>query len=187
MIRYIWLFSLCFSSNSIDKWVDAHQDILSHNLKSASFQIEIDSKSLKNLSKTNLAKIIIADKNKFRLELENRTIVSNGEFWKIYDILTDQIFLQEPDSDLESALFSWINPKKLKAIPIKKINSKEFKIILFNKNNNVRTFFNNQNNLEYILVLNEDSQIKISKIKLQKEDELNLNVGSINSEIFDLR
>ncbi len=60
-------------------------------------------------------KITVGKKNKFRFEIGPRTVVSDGKVWKSYDARTDQIFIQEPDKQLEKSLFSWVEIKKIKA------------------------------------------------------------------------
>jgi outer membrane lipoprotein-sorting protein len=187
LINFFFLFSICFAINPVTNWIDSNKEILSHEIKSASFRIDIESKISNQLNNDSIfGNICIADQNKFRIDLNNRTIVSDGDTWKIYDVLSNQLFIQNPDKKLEKLLFSWSKIKKLKKIPIKKVNNNEYKVYLFDKNNNVRIFFND-NKIENILINNEDSNTKISYISLHKESRINLLVGNIETEIFDLR
>ena len=187
LINVFFLFSICFAINPLSNWIDSNKDILSHKIKSASFRIDIESKISNQFNNDSIfGNICIADQNKFRIDLNNRTIISDGEKWKIYDVLSNQLFIQNPDKKLEKLLFSWSKIKKIKKIPIKKVNNNEYKVYLFDKNNNIRILFND-NKIENILINNEDWNTKISYISFHKESHIDLLVGNIETEIFDLR
>ena len=120
MIKYIIYFSICLATNPLDQWIDEHEDILKHDIKSVSFHLTFDSEIYSTWNDSLIVgKITVGKKNQFRFEMGTRTVVSNGKVWKSYDERTDQIFIQEPDKQLEKSLFSWVKYKKIKALPIK--------------------------------------------------------------------
>ena len=107
-------------ANSFDTWIELNEHIIKEKVKTASFQITIETNYYSDERKIFDGKIIIGEEKQFRFELGHRTVVSDGEIWQSYDERTDQIFIQDPDKKLEKVLFSWVKIKKLKALPIKK-------------------------------------------------------------------
>tara|TARA_B100001250_G_C19316206_1_gene578443 strand:- start:4 stop:570 length:567 start_codon:yes stop_codon:yes gene_type:complete len=188
LINFFILFTICFASNPINNWININEDILSNDIKSASMNLEINSifSNQINNSSANI-KIFLASDDKFRINFKNRIVVSDGKSWKVYDVYSNQLFIQGPDKKLEKILFSLSKIKRIKAFPVKKINDEEYEISLFDKSQSARLFFNYNNDLEYILIINDNLKIKISHIELKKENSINLLVGDENTEIFDLR
>ena len=118
----------------------------------------------------------------------SRTVVSDGKVWKSYDKRTDQIFIQEPDKQLEKSLFSWVKLKKMKAFPIKLEPDGGYRIKLLGEKNDVRAYFNtNSNELESVIIIQSEIKSEISNIILATEETLNLEIGRENSISFDLR
>ena len=70
MIKYLIFFSICFAANPVDKWIDAHADILKHDIKSISFQLKIYSE-LFNIPEDSIisGKITVGKKKQFRFEM----------------------------------------------------------------------------------------------------------------------
>ena len=117
-----------------------------------------------------------------------RTVVSDGNVWKSYDVRTDQIFIQKPDKQLEKYLFSWVKLQKIKALPIKLESDGGYSITLLGKGNDVRAYFNTDTNeLTSIVIIQNDIKSEISNITLAIEDTLNLEIGRESSASFDLR
>ena len=86
MIKYCILFSICFATNSYDTWIDRYSHILESDIKSASFKISINSKNSKFVRDSIIVGSIVIDKDKkFRINLNSRSIVSDGLSWKSYD------------------------------------------------------------------------------------------------------
>ena len=189
MVKYIFILTLCFASNPIDDWIDEHNDILKEDIKSVSFQLKIESQYYSSQNDTLISgKITVGKENKFRFEIGPRTVVSDGKVWKSYDSRTDQIFIQEPDRQLEKALFSWVKIKKIKALPVKKKKNGGYQIKLLGKGNDVRAYFNPKtNNLESIVIIQSEMRSELSHIFLTEEKTLNLEIGNESSRSFDLR
>ena len=189
MGKYIFFLTLCFASNPIDGWIDKHKDILNDDIKSVSFQLKIESQYYSGQNDTLIpGKITIGKKNKFRFEIGPRTVVSDGKVWKSYDSRTDQIFLQEPDKQLEKSLFSWVKIKKIRALPIEQKEDGGYQIKLLGKGNDVRAYFNpNTSNLKSIVIIQSEMRSELSHITLVMEKNLNLEIGNESSSSFDLR
>jgi hypothetical protein len=113
--------------------------------------------------------------------------VSDGKVWKSYDERTDQIFIQEIDRKLEKKIFSWVNLKRVKALPVKKKKDGSYKLSIFSKHTDVRLHFGGENNLKYITIREGELETKISNIQIDKENSLSLLIGSESSSEFDLR
>ena len=187
--KYILLLTICFASNPIDGWIDEHKNILKEDIKSVSFQLKIEAQYYSGQNDTLISgKITVGKKNKFRFEIGPRTVVSDGKVWKSYDSRTDQIFIQEPDKQLEKSLFSWVKIKKIKALPVKQKKDGGYQIKLLGKGNDVRAYFNpNTNNLESIVIIQSEMRSELSHITLVIEKNLNLEIGNESSSSFDLR
>ena len=187
--KYILLLTICFASNPIDGWIDEHKNILKEDIKSVSFQLKIEAQYYSGQNDTLISgKITVGKKNKFRFEIGPRTIVSDGKVWKSYDSRTNQIFIQEPDKQLEKSLFSWVKIKKIKALPVKQKKDGGYQIKLLGKGNDVRAYFNpNTNNLESIVIIQSEMRSELSHITLVIEKNLNLEIGNESSSSFDLR
>ena len=187
--KYIFFLSLCFASNPIDGWIDKHKEILKEDIKSVSFQLKMETQYYSGQNDTLIpGKITVGKKNKFRFEIGPRTVVSDGKVWKSYDSRTDQIFIQEPDKQLEKSLFSWVKIKKIKALPVKQKKDGGYQIKLFGKGNDVRAYFNpNTNNLKSIVIIQSEMRSELSHILLTEEKMINLEIGKQTSSSFDLR
>ena len=175
--------------NPLDQWIDKHADILKQDIKSVSFHLSIDSEIYDTWKDSIIfGKITVGKKKQFRFEMGPRTVVSDGTVWKIYDERTDQIFIQEPDKQLEKSLFSWVKYKRLKALPVKMKNDGGYRITLLGKENDVRAYFNPvTNELKSIVIIRNDFKSEIFKITLSIEEALDLIIGRNSSVSFDLR
>ena len=189
MGKYIFFLTLCFASNPIDAWIDEHKNILKEDIKSVSFQLKIETQYYSGQNDTLISgKITVGKGNKFRFEIGPRTVVSDGKVWKSYDSRTDQIFIQEPDKQLEKSLFSWVKIKKIKALPVKQKKDGGYQIKLLGKGNDVRAYFNpNTNNLESIVIIQSEMRSELSHIFLAEGKMINLEIGKPTSSSFDLR
>jgi len=187
--KYIFFLTICFASNPIDGWIDEHKNILKEDIKSVSFQLKIETQYYSGQNDTLISgKITVGKGNKFRFEMGPRTVVSDGKVWKSYDSRTDQIFIQEPDKQLEKSLFSWTKIKKIKALPVKQKKDGGYQIKLLGKGNDVRVYFiPNSNTLKSIVIIQGDMRSELSHITLVTEKILNLEIGNKNSSSFDLR
>ena len=187
--KYIFFLTLCFASNPIDGWIDEHKNILKEDIKSVSFQLKIETQYYSGQNDTLISgKITVGKGNKFRFEIGPRTVVSDGKVWKSYDSRTDQIFIQEPDKQLEKSLFSWVKIKKIKALPLKQKKDGGYQIKLLGKGNDVRAYFSsNSNTLKSIVIIQGDMRSELSHIFLTEEKTLNLEIGNESSRSFDLR
>ena len=176
-------------ANPIDTWVDKNKDIIDKKIKSVTFQIIINSHLALEKNKILDGNIIIGENKKFRFEIGPRTVVSDGTLWKSYDYRTDQVFIQEPDRKLEKILFSWVNVKKLKALPVKKTLDGSYRIKFFGKDNEVRAYLNSDTNiLDSIIISNQKSfKSKIFNISIFATDSMILDIGTDTSTMFDLR
>ena len=176
-------------ANPLDDWVDQNKNVIKEKIKLVSFKIRlesgIDSKEYKILN----GQIVIGEKKQFRFEMGPRTVVSDGTLWKSYDDRTDQIFIQKPDKKIEKALFSWVKVKKLKTLPVQNKLDGSYKIKLFDKNNDVRAYFNSVTNvLDSILISTlDDFGSKIFNISISVADSVILDIGTESSYFFDLR
>ena len=189
MGKYILFLTLCFASNPIDDWIDEHKDILKEDIKSVSFQLKIETQYYSGQNDTIISgKITVGKKNKFRFEIGPRTVVSDGKVWKSYDSRTNQIFIQEPDKQLEKSLFSWVKIKKIQALPVKQKKDGGYQIKLLGKGNDVRAYFSPDfKTLKSIVFIQHDTKSKISQITLASEKNLNLEIGNESTSSFDLR
>jgi len=187
--KYILLLTMCFASNPIDGWIDEHKNILKEDIKSVSFQLKIEAQYYSGQNDTIISgKITVGRKNKFRFEMGPRTVVSDGKVWKSYDSRTDQIFIQEPDKQLEKSLFSWTKIKKIKALPVKQKKDGGYQIKLLGKGNDVIAYFiPDSNTLKSIVIIQGDMRSELSHITLVMEKILNLEIGNESSRSFDLR
>ena len=169
--------------------MDEHKDILNEDIKSVSFQLKIETQYYPGQNDTLIpGKITVGKKNKFRFEIGPRTVVSDGKVWKSYDERTDQIFIQEPDKQLEKSLFSWVKLKKMKALSVKLEPDGGYRIKLLGGENDIRAYFNpGSNKLDSIIIIQSDMRSEISEITLATEEVLNLDIGNQNSASFDLR
>ena len=186
MGKYIFFLTLCFASNPFDGWIDKHKNILNKDIKSVSFQLKIETQYYSGQNDTLITgKITIGKKNKFRFEIGPRTVVSDGKVWKSYDARTDQIFIQEPDKQLEKSLFSWV---KIKTFPVKQKKDGGYQIELLGKGNDVRAYFNpNTNDIKSIVIIQSEMRSELSHILLTEEKMINLEIGKQTSSSFDLR
>ena len=189
VIKFIFLFTICFAANPVNQWIDQNTEILKHDIKSVSFQLTIGAAIYPTKNDSIMSGKIIVGKNKqFRFEMGSRTVVSDGMVWKSYDKRTDQIFIQEPDKQLEKSLFAWVKLKKMKALPVKLEPDGGYRIKLLGGENDIRAYFNpDSNELESIVIINSDIKSEISKITLAIEETLNLEIGRESSVSFDLR
>ena len=189
MIKFIFLFSICFATNPLYNWINQHTKILKQDIKSVTFQLKIDAEIYDtNNDSIMLGKIIVGENKQFRFEMGPRTVVSDGMVWKSYDERTDQIFIQEIDKHLEKSLFSWVNLKKIKTLPVKLEPDGGYRITLLGTRNDLRVYFNaDSNELESIIIINSEIKSEISKITLAIEESLNLEIGRKSSVSFDLR
>jgi len=187
--KYIFFLTLCFASNPIDGWIDEHKDILKEDIKSVSFQLKMETQYYSGQNDTLISgKITVGKGNKFRFEIGPRTVVSDGKVWKSYDSRTDQIFIQEPDKQLEKSLFSWVKIKKIKALPVKRKKDGGYQIKLLGKENDIRVYFSpNTNNLKSIVIIQSEMRSELSHILLAEEKMINLEIGKQTSSSFDLR
>ena len=168
--------------------MDQNKNVIKEKIKSVSFKIRLesglDSKEYKILN----GQIVIGEKKQFRFEMGSRIVVSDGTLWKSFDKRTDQIFIQEPDKQLEKSLFSWVKLKKIKALPVTLESDGGYRIKLLGKKNDVRAYFNSDTNvLNSIVITQSETRSEISNIILNIEDSLNLEIGHENSSAFDLR
>ena len=186
MGKCILFFTLCFASNPIAGWIDENKDILNKDIKSVSFQLKIETQYYSSQNDTLISgKITVGKENEFRFEIGPRTVVSNGKVWKSYDSRTDQIFIQEPDKQLEKSLFSWV---KIKALPVKQKKDGGYQIKLLGKGNDVIAYFSpDSNTLKSIVIIQGDMRSELSHITLVMEKILNLEIGKQTSSSFDLR
>ena len=189
MIKFIFFFTICFAANPFNQWIDQNTEILKHDIKSISFQLTVGIAIYPTNNDSIMSCKIIVGKNKqFRFEMGSRTVVSDGMVWKSYDKRTDQIFIQEPDKQLEKSLFSWVKLKKMKALPVKLEPDGGYRIKLLGGENDIRAYFNpDSNELESIVIINSDIKSEISKITVAIEETLNLEIGRESSVSFDLR
>ena len=189
MIKFIFFFTICFSANPLDQWIDQHAEILKQDIKSVSFQLTVNSEFNAGQNESTMSgKIVVGENKKFRFEMGSRTVVSDGKVWKSYDERTDQIFIQEPDKQLEKSLFSWVKLKKIKTLPVTLESDGGYRINLLGKKNDVRAYFNSDTiELKSIVITQSETKSVISNIILNIEDSLNLDIGRKSSTIFDLR
>ena len=189
MIKFIFFFTICFSANPLDQWIDQHAEILKQDIKSVSFQLTVNSEFNAGQNESTMSgKIVVGENKKFRFEMGSRTVVSDGKVWKSYDERTDQIFIQEPDKQLEKSLFSWVKLKKIKTLPITLESDGGYRINLLGKKNDVRAYFNSDTiELKSIVITQSETKSEISNIILNIEDSLNLDIGRESSSVFDLR
>ena len=189
MVKYCLLLTICFASNPIDDWIDRHKKILQEEIKSVSFQLNIQALNYSNNSDSLISgKIIVGKKNKFRFELGPRIVVSDGKVWKSFDSRTNQIFFQDPDKQLEKSLFSWTKIKKIKALPVKQKEDGGYQIKLLGKENDIKAYFSTDTKKLISIVINQGDIIsKLTQINLTTEDHLNLEIGNKNTRSFDLR
>jgi len=189
VIKFIFLFTICFAANPVNQWINQNTEILKHDIKSVSFQLTVGAAIYPTKNDSIMSGKIIVGKNKqFRFEMGSRTVVSDGMVWKSYDKRTDQIFIQEPDKQLEKSLFSWVKLKKMKALPVKLEPDGGYRIKLLGGENDIRVYFNPvSSELESIVIINSDIKSEISKITLAIEETLNLEIGRESSVSFDLR
>ena len=189
MIKFIFFFTICFAANPVNQWIDQNTEILKYDIKSVSFHLTVGSAIYPTKNDSIMSGKIIVGKNKqFRFEMGSRTVVSDGMVWKSYDERTDQIFIQEPDKQMEKALFSWVNLNKMKTLLVKLELDGGYRIKLLGGENDIRAYFNpGSNELESIVIINSDIKSEISKITLAIEEMLNLEIGRESSISFDLR
>ena len=189
MINFIFFFTICFSANPLDQWIDQHAEILKQDIKSVSFQLTVNSEFNAGQNESTMSgKIVVGENKKLRFEMGSRTVVSDGKVWKSYDERTDQIFIQEPDKQLEKSLFSWVKLKKIKALPVTLESDGGYRIKLLGKKYDVRAYFNSDTNVLYSIVIRQsETRSEISNIILNIEDSLNLDIGRESSSVFDLR
>ena len=189
MIRFILCCTICFAGNPLDQWIDQHAEILKQDIKSVSFQLTVNSEFNAGQNESTMSgKITVGNNKQFRFDMGSRTVVSDGNVWKSYDERTDQIFIQEPDKQLEKSLFSWVKLKNLKALPAKLEPDGGFRIKLLGEKNNVRVYFNSDSNeLESVIIIQSEIKSEISNIILATEETLNLEIGHEGSASFDLR
>ena len=189
MIRFILCFTICFAANPLDQWIDQHAEFLKQDIKSVSFQLTVNSKFNAGQNESTMSgKITVGNNKQFRFDMGSRTVVSDGNVWKSYDERTDQIFIQEPDKQLEKSLFSWVKLKKLKALPVTLESDGGYRIKLLGKETDVRVYFNsNSNELESVIIIQSEIKSEISNIILATEETLNLEIGHRSSDSFDLR
>jgi len=122
MIKFIFFFTICFAANPLDQWIDQHAEILKQDIKSVSFQLTVNSEFNAGQNESTMSgKITVGNNKQFRFDMGSRTVVSDGKVWKSYDERTDQIFIQEPDKQLEKSLFSWVKLKKMSEKLVKDI------------------------------------------------------------------
>ena len=188
LVYFFFIITYLFA-NSFDNWVDKNINVLEEKVKSISFQIKLEPGTELKENKMLNGKIVIGEKKQFRFEMGPRTVVSDGTLWKSCDERTNQIFIHVPNKKWEKALFSWVRVKKLKNLPVNKKPDGSYKIKLFNKNQEIRTYFNSvTNGLDSILISNRDGlKSIIFNLSISAADSVTLNIGTKSSTIFDFR
>ena len=189
MIKYFLFISICLAENPVDKWIDKHAEILKNDIKSVSFHFTFDSAIYNTQNDSIIAgKITIGKKKQFRFEMGPRTVVSDGKVWRSYDVRTNQIFIQEPDKQLEKTLFSWLKYKRMKALPVNLESDGGYRMKLLGKGNDVRAYFHSDSGeLKSIIIVQSDIKSEIFRISLASEELLDLTIGNESTVTFDLR
>ena len=70
-------------ANSFDDWVNQNKDVIKEKTKVASFQIRVESIEASNEQSLIDGQIIIGENKQFRFEMGPRTVVSDGQTWKM--------------------------------------------------------------------------------------------------------
>ena len=189
MIKYFFLISCFLYSNPFLQWINEHSDILNKEIKSINFTLKIHSNDFTFKEDSVLiGKLIVNNKKQFRFELGPRIIISNGKYWKSYDLRTNQIILHEKDKKIEKTLLSLFKYKYLKSVPIKLIDENNYTIKFFDKW--TRTTFSFESGtigIKRVIVKYDNNISEISSISLKEELRINLEIGDKNTEIFDFR
>ena len=188
-IELIFILFSYIIADPFESWIEYNKHIFDEEYKKVSFSVSIGSNILSKKIDKYTGEITIGEDKKFRYKMGSRTVVSNGTTWKNYDQRTGQIFIQEPNKRMEKVIFSWIELKKIKTLPIKYLANGEYKLNIFNTGNDIRMYFNiNSSNLDSITINQKDGiKSTISNIKINRTESLNLIIGTNKSTVFDLR
>ena len=151
--------SVIFPRNIVQEWLSENKKFINSKYKKIQFDIETVNE-LKQTNVKNSCNYIESDSGKFVIELEQKKLISNGEFWINVDERTQQAVIQYPDS-------TFIKNMRL-ASDFKKLQKLMSMSIL---KNNVATFYN------------DGTEIKF-KFKDKKLNEVKTSVSG-NSIIFN--
>ena len=183
----VLLSSFLFSKPRFNQWLDKNKSLIESDYKSITFIYNNFSNNQNTYQDVNQkCKLTLGLDNKFRFENENKIIISNGTDWRSYDIRTNQIFIYDIDMNIEKIILDLNNFSKLK----KNIFSR---MIFMNKEYHFYTPYLKQ---PFLINISEDgilesiivkNNIKLSQIKIYKEDSLNLSINNKNIMEFDLR
>ncbi len=185
MNRFFFSFLFIYFSygNAFNEWIEINKNLLRHENKLITFNLTRN----ENRDEVLYVKIALGYNKIFRFEMGDRTVISNGKFWKSYDSNTNQIFIQDKDVKLEKLLFSWSKYRKIKSLKFKKQSNGSFKVKIPGFKQDIHSFFNSESNsLDSILSINQNRYV-FSNIEISKLDSIDLTVGLDTTEIFDLR
>ena len=189
MIKIIFFVSLGFSNIHFNTWLENHDEIIKSDNIFITFDVILDSKLINSLSGNSLkCSINFWDNDNFRIEIGPRIIISNGKVWHLYDVRTNQIFIQNPDKQINRLLLNWFKGNRIKKLPIKqKINIK-YVLIFPNFKYKIKLFFDEYKyDLDSLFIINNGLKTIITNINWSTNQTLDLEIGNDKSEVFDLR
>ena len=179
----IFLFFAFSYGHIFNDWAEKNKNLLLSESKLISFNFTERIKGGQIL----YGEFSLNSSKEFRLEMDSRTVVSDGFVWKSYDWLVDQVFIQNKDLKLEKNLFSWIRYEKVKSIKVKKQNNGSYKIKAVGLKPNIYVFFNSDYSILDSIILIDQNEYIFFNIQMAEIDSINLDIGLKSSEIFDLR
>ena len=187
-IAYIILFSLTIG-RPFNSWLVSNEEFIKSKYKLITFSIKQQAFFDINEDFNLDGRLYLGPENKFRFELGKRTVLSDGKIWRSYNNETNQIFLYLPDKNLEKYIFYLMDINKMKSIPLKERKGNIELVQFLEENNDIRLYFNkNIEKIDSIEIFDPThSKILIHNIHKSIIDSINLNIGSKEYEVFDLR
>ncbi len=127
ILTAIFTISILFADNEIQNRINTYIKMLEIQPIEIAFNYEIRSE---NFEKSEPWKIIVDSTNKFRFQTGPKILVSDGNYWKMYDERTNQIILQDRDTVFENSILKWLERNHLNSLNFEQKNSSEYVIYL---------------------------------------------------------
>lgn len=120
--------SVLIGKTEINNRIDTYMNILESNPLEIAFDYEITSEYF---DKTESWHLIIDSSQKFRIQMGPKTLVSDGIDWRMYDVRTNQILIQDRDTLFEKSIMQWFQKDFTDSLDIIKINAMEYSLFIY--------------------------------------------------------
>jgi len=191
-IIFISLFlSILFSEDMLTSWIQEHS--FNDTILFIDVECELETTLLLNNFENSSKKYIhlqMDHNNKFKFEMYELILVANNETWKRFDSRTNQLFIQNPDSNFINIIDNWKSILLSNELQFIKKNGK-FELINTGSLQSVSFEFDTlKNTISQIKIANSDTEYLITNLNFITNSEIPKDFNEItieNTFIFDLR